>query len=243
MNSDARELPEQESAAVSGLASQRRSSGMGHVIGEAMRGETVSTEGVLTALGGVRGMIESVLPGLLFLVWFAFTQNAPQSLIAPVAVAAVLLIIRLFRREKLMPAVTGILAVAVCAAATLITGNGRDYYAPGLFINAGWILGLVVSLVVRWPLIGLIGGALLGKLVEWRAWPGFRRASFWLTIMWLGLFVARLAVQLPLYLVGNVEALGVARLAMGIPPYALLIIITWRVLAAAPKIPLTSSDD
>ncbi|MGO1434388.1 MAG: DUF3159 domain-containing protein [Canibacter sp.] len=221
----------------------RKSAGMGHVIGEALHGETVSKEGVLEALGGVRGMIESILPGLLFLLWFAFTQDALTALIAPVVVAVALLVVRLARHEKVMPALTGLFAVAVCAAATLITGDGRDYYAPGLIINAVWIVGITLSLIVRWPVVGLIGGAILGNLTQWREWSAYRRASFWLTVMWLGLFVLRLAVQWPLYLVGEIEALGIARLAMGIPPYALLIVITWRVLATAGKAPLSSSDE
>jgi hypothetical protein len=51
----------------------------------------------------------------------------------------------------------------------------------------------------------------------------FRRATW----MWVGMFSARLLVQLPLYLAGAVVALGVARTAMGLPVYALCLWLTW----------------
>jgi Protein of unknown function (DUF3159) len=54
--------------------------------------------------------------------------------------------------------------------------------------------------------------------------------------MWAGLFLLRLAVQLPLYLAGAVVALGIARTAMGLPLFALGLWLTWLMVrrSAAP---------
>jgi hypothetical protein len=54
----------------------------------------------------------------------------------------------------------------------------------------------------------------------------YARASW----LWVGLFLLRLAVQLPLYLAGAVVALGTARVAMGIPLFALGIWLSWLVI-------------
>jgi hypothetical protein len=52
------------------------------------------------------------------------------------------------------------------------------------------------------------------------------------TVLWIALFVGRLAVQLPLYFAGSVGALGVAKLVMGIPLYAAALWITWLLFRA-----------
>ena len=52
--------------------------------------------------------------------------------------------------------------------------------------------------------------------------------------MWAGLFLLRLAVQVPLYFAGAVVALGVARTAMGLPLFALGIWLTWLMVRRTP---------
>ena len=50
----------------------------------------------------------------------------------------------------------------------------------------------------------------------------------------MAVFTLRLAVQVPLYLADAVTALGVARLVMGLPLYALGLWLAWSVSAPAP---------
>ena len=102
----------------------------------------------------------------------------------------------------------------------------------GFFTNAAYAVALLISLLVRWPAIGLIVGFLMGDGVAWREDKQKYRAAQFLTLVWIGLFVARLVVQVPLYLVDNVEALGVTRLLMGVPLYALVLVFTWLVARA-----------
>jgi hypothetical protein len=44
------------------------------------------------------------------------------------------------------------------------------------------------------------------------------------------LFAARLAAQLPLYFGGHVAALGTVKLAMGAPPFAALLWVSWLIM-------------
>jgi hypothetical protein len=46
-------------------------------------------------------------------------------------------------------------------------------------------------------------------------------------MMWVGLFALRLLIQVPLYLADQVAVLGLAKLILGTPLYALLIWFTW----------------
>jgi hypothetical protein len=229
--------------------------GLGGVVDAGLHGEAVSARGVLEAIGGWRGIAETLVPATLYLGVFVVTRDARISAIAPLALALVAFGWRLIRREPVQAALSGLIGVLVCVGVTLFTGRGEDYYLPGFWINAAWIVAHSVSLLVGWPLIGLLLGFLRGSLTEWRRVPVLRRAANLCTVFWIAAFGARLAVQLPLYFAAQggdtaaVDALGLARLLMGVPLFALAAILTWlvlsRVSAALGDAPdsATSSDD
>lgn len=198
-----------------------------------MSGEAVSAGGVLAAIGGWRGVLESLLPATVYLVVYVITQDARLSAIAPLVIAGIAVIWRLVRREPLTAALSGVIGVVVCVAAVMFSGEGSSYFVPGFFINAAWILAHFISLLIGWPIIGLLLGMLRGSLTEWRTIPVLRRAVQLVTVFWIIVFSARLGVQLPLYFADNTGALGVARLVMGIPLFALAVLFTWLLLSRA----------
>lgn len=212
---------------------------IGRTVRAGLSGEAVSARGVLAAVGGWRGVSEALVPGVVFLVTFTFSQDARTSAIAPAVLAALAVIVRLVRKEPLASAFSGALAVAICVASTLITGRGEDYFLPGFWINGAYAAVMLISLLVGWPLLGLVLGALRGDLRSWRVDRPLRSAATLCTLLWLGLFVFRLAVQLPLYFAGNVEALAIARLVMGVPTFAVVVLFTWLILSRVSA----SSDD
>lgn len=58
-----------------------------------------------------------------------------------------------------------------------------------------------------------------------------KRAYTIITALWIGVFSLRLLVQVPLYLTDQVGWLGTARLLMGIPFWALMIWISYLIIA------------
>jgi hypothetical protein len=56
------------------------------------------------------------------------------------------------------------------------------------------------------------------------------------TALWAGMFAVRLLVQYPLYISGNVNALGTARLIMGYPLFIAVAWATWIVIKSGPKL-------
>lgn len=224
--------PEPLSGADAG-APRRASGGLGRVVEAGLSGEAVSARGVLDAIGGWRGVVESLAPATVFLVTFVIIGEPRVSAIAPVVLALLALAVRAIRRELLSAAFSGLLGVAVCAAAVMFTGEGSSYYVPGFWINGAWIVAHTVSLLIGWPLIGLLLGVLRGSLTAWRSNRALLRAAQLCTVVWIAVFAARLAVQLPLYFAGAsaVAALGVARLVMGVPLFAVAAIFTWLVLS------------
>lgn len=217
-------------------------SGMGAVL----TGEEFS---VGDALGGPRGILESVLPTALFVLLFVITRSIPIAGGAAVAVVLLALVVRLVQRQNPSQVLGGLIGVGVGAIWALRSGQGTDFYVPGLITNAVAAAVLVVSILARYPLVGLVVGLLDPRVASWREQPLARRAYTRATWLFVGLYVLKLAVQLPLYLSGQVAALGVAKLVMGLPLFALVVWLVWmlhrtvraRLAAADPTHPTPSA--
>lgn len=201
-------------------------------IGQVTPGEMPTGKSLLFAVGGVRGIIEAILPGLGFLVVYAFTKEVLPSVIAPVALALIFVAVRLATKTPAIQAFAGVVGIALSAGLALFTGRAEDNFAFGLIINVVSVSVLLVSLLVRWPLLGFIAGALTNELTEWRANKAKRRVLTLVTWIWVGVFSLRLAVQAPLFFSGQTEMLATMKLLMGIPLYAAMLWVTWLLVAS-----------
>lgn len=196
-------------------------------------GETPNSRDLLAALGGMRGLVESILPGLGFLVVYTITQELLPAVVAPVLLALVFVILRLAGRSQPAPAVAGVLGVAASAAVALMSGRAEDNFLLGFVVNAVSIAVLAASLIARWPLVGVIAGLIMGDPTGWRGDRARFRVAAVATGLWIGLFALRLGVQVPLYLAGQTQLLAATKLLMGVPLYAGLLWVTWLLVRAA----------
>ena len=186
---------------------------------------------LLHALGGRHGIVDSSLPGLAFVI--AYTASGQELNVAiwtAVGVGLVLFAIRVARRETLQFAVAGFVGVAIAAFVAKQTGQAENFFLPGLLLNLAYATAYLVSIVVRWPLIGVIVGPLIGEGMEWRKDPRLVSLYSRVSWIWVGVFTIRLAVQLPLYLADELVALGVAKTAMGFPIFGLAVWLSYLVL-------------
>lgn len=215
-----------------------RRSGLGRVAPD----QPPSAATLLAAMGGVRGIIESIVPGLLFLVTYTVTRNLWWSVAAPVVIAVVFVVIRLVRRQPVTTAVAGLFGILLSAAIALLTGRPENNFVPGFFINAGILLITVVTIAIRRPLIGLVASLLLSD-PEWRQDRAQLRVAYIATWFWVALAVIRLGVELPLYFAGATSGLAAARLITGVPLYAVILWLTWLVMRTAWTVPERVEDD
>lgn len=188
---------------------------------------------VVQAMGGVRGMIEACAPALLFIVIFAITGTTVPSVIAAVATVVVLLLVRIVQRIDVTPALGGALGVAVSAIWAWRSGDASKYFELGLWTNAGYGLAFLLSILATWPLMGVLVSFFRSEDQSWRTdeqKKPLKRRYYAATWLWVGVFGLRLAVQLPLYLANQVEALGIARLVMGPFLFALAAWATWMMV-------------
>ena len=84
--------------------------------------------------------------------------------------------------------------------------------------------------LIRWPILGVVLGPILGENLGWRKNPVRLRAYLLAGWVWVALFVVRLALQVPLYLANQTTALGVVTLIVGWPLFLVTLYLTWAIL-------------
>ena len=199
------------------------------------QGHNEDKDKVLNALGGKRGLIDSGLPSLVFLIVFNISgKDVNAALYAAVALSILLTLLRLLKRETIQHAFSGLIGVGICALISKRTGNAADFYLPGLWINAGYGLLYAITNLIKWPILGVMLGPILGENLLWRKDLARLNAYIKAGWLWVAMFAARLIVQYPLYKSGNINLLGTARLLMGYPLFILTAWGTWQILRKTP---------
>lgn len=204
------------------------------------QGQGEDKEKVVNALGGKRGLIDSGLPALIFLIVFNLSNNNINfSLYSAILLSLILTLARLVKRETLQHAFSGLIGVGVCALISRRSGNAVDFYLPGLWINAAYASLYAFTNLIKLPILGLMLGPILGENLLWRKDPARLKAYVQAGWLWVAMFSIRLLVQYPLYQSGNINALGTARLVMGYPLFIITAWGTWQILK---RVPTTKSD-
>ena len=122
-------------------------------------------------------LVDSGLPTVVFVTVFAVAGRELQpALIAALAAGGLLAVIRLVRRDSLQSVTAGFVAVAIAAWLAGRTGQAEDFFVPGLLINVVYGIAYLISIVVRWPLLGVLVGLATGEGMGWRQSPYLLRA-------------------------------------------------------------------
>jgi hypothetical protein len=187
---------------------------------------------LLEQMGGVWGLAYTSVPVLVFVVVNAVTGLMPaiySALGSAVAIAAV----RLARRERLQPAISGLLGVAIAAFIAYRTGSAKGFFAFGIVLDLLYGGVFLASMVARWPLVGVLWSALNRHGMAWRRDKKARRYYDIATLAWVVIFAARFVVKGWLYAENAVGWLAFAKIAMGWPLAALAALVTvWAVRQA-----------
>lgn len=195
---------------------------------------TLDRESLLASVGGWLGIIQSSAPATLFVLVYALSKNTVAAAALSLGVALGFVVWQLIKRKPLTQAIAGALGIGLSAYLTLRDGgHPADYFVQGFFTNAGYGAVLALSVIFRWPLLGFLVGLFRGEPAKWRTDKKLLRRADLATSVFVILFAARLAIQLPLYFSNQIEALGIARVAMGVPLYALCIWLSWLLLRSS----------
>ncbi|MEV4382127.1 DUF3159 domain-containing protein [Streptosporangium amethystogenes subsp. fukuiense] len=172
------------------------------------------------AFGGVRGVIEAAVPTIAFTGMWIATSDLKRSLIVSISAAVLLLVVRLVQRSTPQFVINSLIGIGIGAFFASRTGQAEDVFLPGILYNAGYSVVMLLSIVTRWPVVGFLIGSVTGDPTAWRADPAVVRLCTRLTWLLMIPCVVRVAVQLPVYLIGRDDAvaeLGILKIAMGWP--------------------------
>ena len=185
------------------------------------------------AIGGWRGLIDSALPSMLFILIFVFQKNLNNALVASLAIGGVLLVIRLFERKSLTQIFSGFIGLSISVFLTWRTKDASNFFLTGIVTNGIYGFFLLISVLIRKPLIGYLVGSLVGDTSGWLKHPLLVRAYTTVTWLWVAVFSLRLLVQIPLYLNDNIALLGTVKIFMGWPLYLFAVWLTYQIVQTA----------
>lgn len=190
----------------------------------------------LEQAGGTKGVIFSALPALVFVV-----ANSAGGLkvgtLAALLVALGIAVERLMRKESLQPALGGMFGVAIAAGISWYTGSAKDFFLIGIWLSLAGAVIFILSVLLRWPLAGLIWNSTTGKGTVWRADKRSRIYYDIATLVLAAIFGARFAVQQYLYQADEVGSLGFAKIAMGYPLLAVgFLAVAWAARASEKRL-------
>ncbi|MEW2384708.1 DUF3159 domain-containing protein [Micromonospora sp. NPDC047707] len=188
-------------------------------------------ESLADLLGGRRGAVDATLPPVAFAAgWLLGGESLPLGVGAALVTGAAVAVWRWRRGQRPRSVLVGLLAVCVAALVALRTGRAEDFFLVQLVANAASALAWMVSIVIRWPLLGVLVGVALRQRGRWRRDPALLRAYGRGSWVWAATYLLRVAVFLPLWLGGQVVALTVARVALTWPLVATALAVSWVVV-------------
>ncbi|MEW2514116.1 DUF3159 domain-containing protein [Streptomyces sp. NPDC046870] len=195
----------------------------------------VTEAALFEAFGGVRGMVETVLPGLLFVAIFTVNKNLHMAAIAALALSLILVVVRLAMKDTVKHAFSGVFGVAFGVVFAMFTGNAKDFYLPGMLYTLGLALAYIVTTLAGVPLLGLILGPVFKENLSWRTRnPGRKKAYAKASWAWGLILLAKCAILFPLYWWADTTQLGWVLVILKIPPFLLAVWLTWVFLVKAP---------
>jgi hypothetical protein len=195
---------------------------------------TQSSQSLFAAIGGWRTVAEIFASRVLFLIAYLLTGEVLFSALVAVGGVVVFAAFRIWADRKYWQATAGLFMVGISALLAGSTGQGVDFYLPDIVRNLAIAVVLVVSMIVRWPAVGLMVGAARGEGVGWRRDRAQRRRYQACTAVLLAKYILAPLAMAPLYLAGQVVALGIAAALLGTPAVAVCVYFCWRILRTRP---------
>ncbi len=200
------------------------------------------------ALGGLRGSIETALPMIVFVICWSTTSDRRISLGAAGAVTLVLAIARLVQRQTLQFVLGSLFATGLAAFFALRSGQAQDAFLPGILTSLAWGIGSLLSVALRWPIIGLMVGAVdqaavaAGDPFRWRRNPAAIKVCSRLTLVLFAVYAIRVGIMGPLYLADHVAGLTISKIVLGWPLWAGAVAVMGAMLLKG-QTPIDPDDD
>lgn len=200
------------------------------------------------ALGGLRGSLEAALPMLLFVIVWSATRDRTLSLGAAAGLTVVFAVARLVQRQTLQFVLGSVLATGLAAFFALRSGDAEDAFLPGILTSCAYLVGSLLSVVLRWPAVGIMVGladqqaVAAGDPFRWRRNAAAVKVCSRLTLVLVAVYAIRVAIMGPLYLTDNVAGLTISKVVLGWPRWAGAVAVMGAMLLKG-HTPIDPDDD
>lgn len=171
---------------------------------------------LIDSIGGWRGLLDSALPVVVFIVANAL-GGLNVAVWTAVGVGLVLVALRLLRKQSVQQAFSGFFGLAIAALIAKQTGEARGFFLLGIWGSLIYGCLFAASALIRRPVVGLVWEWLAPSPQPWRKTPALLRVYTLATLLWAAVSLSRFLVQDRLYDADETGWLAVARLAMGYP--------------------------
>jgi len=193
-------------------------------------------------VGGWRGALEGAFAPVLFVATngvggaIASPDVALRAaVVAALAVGLSAVVLRLVQRQSPRQALVGLAGLAVAVSFAMVSGEARDFFRPGIYVDALYCAVLGMSALLGRPIIGHLHAALYRRGRRWRQQPRLRRVFVLATLGWSLLYGIRATTQLALYQADRPEALAVTKLLLGWPLTGVAILLTIAMVRRAER--------
>lgn len=170
--------------------------------------------------------IDAILPPIVYVIVNA-VFGLPPAVIAAVLFATALGAIRIFKGQKWVYALGGLLGVGIAAGLALLTRNAASYFIPAMVSSGVFLIGAVVSNLIGKPLAAWLSHLTRSWPLDW-FWrsdvlPAYREVTW----VWGLFFAMRLTVQYMLFQQGQAETLAWANTFQGWPVTILVLVLSY----------------
>jgi hypothetical protein len=185
-----------------------------------------------TVFAGRSNLIDSIIPLVIFLIGNVLS-DFKVAMWGSLAVALLITVVRLSRRQPLRYALGGIGGVVLAIVVAQLLGRAEGYFLPGIVTGGLTVIGCLVSVIVGRPLVAWTSYIARRWPLDWYWHPKIRPAYSEVTLAWAVFFALRLGLQWSLFQEQAAGLLAIIQVITGWPATIVLLIAsylygTWR---------------
>lgn len=175
---------------------------------------------------GKNKLIDIVLPTFTFIISYRLFGIEIAAYIS-LALIVVVSVWRLIRKEKVSSIAMGFISVGLAVFAVLYLGKSESYFLPGLVQNAALTVLIILSLLVRRPVVAWTSFFSNRWTLKWYWHPKVLPAYMQVTYIWLLYFIIKTFLMYFFYVRAETEILAVIGTLTSWPGFILLLIISY----------------
>jgi len=169
---------------------------------------------------------DTLIPPIVFVITNAIF-DLEAAVIVALGLAAVLGIIRFFKKQKWHYALAGFFAVGFAAGLAYLTQNAASYFIPAIISSGLLVLGAIITNIIGKPLAAWTSHLTRGWPLDWYWRADVKPAYNEVTWMWAFFFALRLGLQILLFRRGDAAQLAWANTLLGWPVTILVLVISY----------------